>query len=72
MKEGRTIKRTPIVIDIVVSEEAIHDFRTSIDGNDQFRTKKVRDFTERSKTVKRFVEEKSMIYILKIKMPIKI
>ena len=59
VKEGETIKRTPIVIDIVGEEETIRDFGTSIDGNDQFRTKEVRDFTERSETVKRFVEEKS-------------
>ena len=59
VKEGGTIKRAPIVIDIVGSEETIHDFGTSIDGNDQYRTKNVRDFTERSETVKRFVEEKS-------------
>ena len=59
VKEGGTIKRAPIVIDIVGSEETIHDFGTSLDGNDQFRTKEVRDFTERSETVKRFIEEKS-------------
>ena len=59
VKEVETIKRAPIVIDIVGSEETIHDFGTSLDGDDQFRTKEVRDFNERSETVKRFIEEKS-------------
>ena len=52
-------KKIQRVIDIVGSEETIHDFDTSIDGDDQFRTKNVREFNERSETVKRFVEEKT-------------
>ena len=52
-------KKTPIVIDIVGSEETIKDFGTSIDGDNQFRTKEIRSYNEKSETIRRFVEEKS-------------
>jgi len=52
-------KKTPIVIDIVGSEETVKDFGTSLDGDNQFRTKEIRSYNEKSETIRRFVEEKS-------------